>query len=299
MKNLQPLLLAVARQALTLMFSAIAAFVAWHIYSYYISAPQTRDGKIRADVVALATEVSGRVSEVHVRDNQQVQRGQVLFVLDRDRLANALERADAAVALAAERSRSARREASRYGGLVGVASDQDIAARRTQAEEAAASHRQAIAERDLARLNLESATVRSPVNGTISNFSLRPGTYASAGQPLVSIVDSESYHVAGYFEETKLPRIHPGAPVQVHVMGEAATLRGHVVGLARGIDDRERVTANGTLLANVNPTFTWIRLAQRIPVRVELDEIPEGMAMIAGRTATVTLIEDDSQGRAP
>lgn len=96
-----------------------------------------------------------------------------------------------------------------------------------------------------------------------------------------------------------MPRIHPGAPVQVHVMGEAATLRGHVAGLAPGIDDRERVTANGTLLANVNPTFTWIRLAQRIPVRVELDEIPEGMAMIAGRTATVTLIEDDSQGRTP
>ena len=289
MNRLQKTLLGLARQGISLMFTAIAAFAVWHLYSYHVRAPQTRDGKIRADVVALGSEVSGRVARVDVHDNQKVERGQLLFELDADRLANAVAHAEANLASARARWQAARREAARYRTLSGLAAQQDIDDRANQAALAEAAYRQALAELALARLDLRSAAVRSPVNGVVSNLTLRPGTYARAGEPLVSIVDSDSFHVAGYFEETKLARIAPGAEAIVHVMGEPVELKGHVSGIAPGIEDRERSTAGGTLLANVNPTFSWVRLAQRVPVRVAIDRLPEGMRLVSGMTATVVL----------
>jgi RND family efflux transporter MFP subunit len=273
----------------TLALACIGALVLWHLYDYYTYAPQTRDGKIRADVVPLAADVSGQVAAVYVRDNQAVRRGQLLFLVDRERLANALVRADAAVDTAKANMVAAEREDRRYRALVGVVSTQDVDTRRSSAESARASHRQALADRDLARINLTRAEVRAPVNGTITNFSLRAGTYATASQPVMAIVDSDSFYVAGYFEETKLGQIHDGSRVTIRVMGEDRPIRGHVAGLAAGIDDRERTTASGTLLANVNPTFSWVRLAQRVPVRIAIDRVPKGLTLIAGRTVTVTL----------
>src|SRR3546814_4726711 len=89
-------------------------------------------------------------------------------------------------------------------------SDLDRDTRRAAAEEARARLSQAIADRDLARINLERAEVRSPVNGIVTNFQLRRGIYANAGQPVMTLVDSDSFYVSGYFEETKLGHIHEG-----------------------------------------------------------------------------------------
>jgi RND family efflux transporter MFP subunit len=285
----RPRLAQTLKVLLTLAVACLGALVLWHLYNYYTYAPQTRDGKIRADVVPMAADVSGQVTAVYVHDNQLVRKGQLLFLVDRERLANAVARADAAVGTARANMAAADREDRRYRGLVGVVASQDIDTRRSNAESARAAYAQALADRDLARINLKRAAVRSPVNGSITNFSLRPGAYATASQPVMAIVDSDSFYVAGYFEETKLGGIHPGSRVTVRVMGDDRPLGGHVVGLAAGIDDRERTTASGTLLANVNPTFSWVRLAQRVPVRVAIDRIPPGMTLIAGRTVTVTL----------
>jgi len=274
---------------LTLALALLGALVLWHLYDYYTYAPQTRDGKIGADVVPLASDVSGQVTAVYVRDNEVVKKGQLLFLVDRERLANALARADAAVGTARANMMAAEREDRLYRRLAGVVSGQDIDTRRSAAEEARAAYSQALADRDLARINLQRAEVRAPVNGVITNFSLRPGTYATASQPVMAIVDSDSFYVAGYFEETKLAHIRDGAPVTIRVMGENRPIKGHVAGLAAGIDDRERTTASGTLLANVNPTFSWVRLAQRVPVRIAIDRVPPGLTLIAGRTVTVTL----------
>ncbi len=277
------------KPAITLVVASLAALVLWHLYAYYTYAPQTRDGKIRADVVPLAADVSGRIEEVHIRDNQVVHRGDLLFSVDRARLANAVERADAAVATARATMDAADRENRRYAGLADVVTGQQRDDRRSTAEEARARYAQAVADRNLARINLERSQVRSPVNGIVTNFSLRPGSYATAGSPVLALVDSDSFYVAGYFEETKLSHVHEGAHATIRVMGEDVTLRGHVAGLSAGIDDRERTTAAGTLLANVNPTFSWVRLAQRVPVRIAIDDVPKGFNLIAGRTATVTL----------
>jgi len=274
---------------LTLVLAGLGALVLWHLYDYYTYAPQTRDGRVRADVVPLAADVTGRVTGVFVRDNQPVRRGQLLFVVDRERLANAVARADAAIGTARANLVAAEREDRRYRGLAGVVSSQDIDTRRSAAESARAAYAQALADRDLAKINLDRAEVRAPVNGIITNFSLRPGAYATASAPVMAIVDTDSFYIAGYFEETKLGQIREGSRVTIEMMGDSRPLRGHVAGLAAGIDDRDRTTANGTLLANVNPTFSWIRLAQRVPVRIAIDKVPPGLTLIAGRTVTVSL----------
>jgi multidrug resistance efflux pump len=143
---------------------------------------------------------------------------------------------------------------------------------------------------DTAKLNLERSTVKAPVNGVITNFSLQPGSYVSAGSAVSALVDSDSYYVDGYFEENKLDRIKLGDEVHIGLMGTSEMLEGHVVGIAAGIADRERSDSSGSL-ANVNPTFSWVRLAQRIPVRVALDDVPAGTVLVAGRTASVNIIE--------
>ena len=144
--------------------------------------------------------------------------------------------------------------------------------------------------RDLARRNLERTTVTATVDGTVTNMELRPGDYAVAGKPLMALVDADSLHVDGYFEETKLDRVHVGDRAEVLLMGQSRPMFGRVESIAMGIADRER-GLNGDLLANVNPTFNWVRLAQRIPVRIVLDEIPPDVHLVVGRTATVQIIE--------
>ncbi|GLR25632.1 efflux RND transporter periplasmic adaptor subunit [Limnobacter litoralis] len=279
----------IVRYSITLLLVLAAAAVVWHLYDYYTYAPQTRDGKIRADVVAVAADVSGRVDAVHVKDNQIVHKGDVLFTVDRARLHSAVELAQAQVATAQAALRAAQRENTRYAELKGVVSAQQVDTRQSAFEEAQAQYKLAIANRDLAELNLSRTDVVAPVNGVVTNLTLRPGAYAAAGQPMLAIVDSDSFYIDGYFEETKLSHIHQGDAAIIKVMGESKDIEGHVASLSAGIDDRERSSAAGTMLANVNPTFSWIRLAQRVPVRVAIDKVPKGLNLIAGRTASVIL----------
>jgi RND family efflux transporter MFP subunit len=281
------------RVAVTLVVVAIASVVGWQLWVYYMDEPWTRDGVVRADVVGVAPDVSGLVSEVLVRDNQTVRKGEVLFRIDKDRFTIALRQADAALRVQRARLQQAAREQERYQSLSNVEvskqkQEQVVAA----AEEAGAAYQQAMADRSLAQLNLDRSDVIAPVNGTISNFEMRPGDYVTAGRAVAALVDSGTLYVAGYFEETKLPRIHPGDPASVRLMGESTVLHGHVQSIAGGIQDRERQTGSG-LLASVNPTFSWVRLAQRIPVRVQIDDPPPEVRLLPGRTASVWI------GRSP
>lgn len=143
----------------------------------------------------------------------------------------------------------------------------------------------------LAQLNLKRSAVIAPNDGTLSNFELKAGNYVKVGQAVAALIDREQMYVVGYFEETKLDKIYVGAPASVQLMGSSETYKGHVQGVASGIEDRERTSTNG-LLANVNPTFSWVRLAQRVPVKIVLDEVPhDQLAFVAGRTATVHIID--------
>jgi multidrug resistance efflux pump len=278
------------RLAPTALMVLLALWTGYKLWDYYMDAPWTRDGHVRADVVPVAPDVSGFVAEVLVRDNQQVQRGDVLFRIDRARYEIALKQAEAVQEGKRAMLDNANADLKRYSALTpGVVvstqrMDQVVA---TQGS-AQAAYDQSVADVALAKLNLERSEVRASVNGIVTNMELRPGTYLTPGKGVMALLDSDTLHVQGYFEETKLQRIHLGDAVNVQLMGSHHMLRGRVESIAAGIEDRDR--SNGqTLLANVNPTFNWVRLAQRVPVRIALDRAERG-ELVAGSTATVEVL---------
>jgi multidrug resistance efflux pump len=277
------------RPALTLLIAAAALVAGRALWNYYEDAPWTRDGRVRADVVTIAPDVSGLVSEVTVRDNQTVKRGDVLFRIDPERFELALAQADAALGNRKAQMDEAEREATRYQRLTELSVSKETQEQRlTNAESAEAAYRQAVADRAVAELNLRRSVVRSPVDGTVTNVMLEPGDYAVTGKGVMALVDSATLRIEGYFEETKLPKIHKGDRAQIRLMGERQILTGHVQSIAAGIADRER-TDSPDLLADINPTFNWVRLAQRVPVRIKPDKVPPGVDLVLGRTATVTI----------
>jgi RND family efflux transporter MFP subunit len=287
----------ILRFGLTAVAVVAAVAVGMHLWAYYMDAPWTRDGHVRADVVQVAPDVSGFVTDVLVHDNQRVQRGDVIFRIDRARFELALRQADAIVAGRRASLDQANADLNRYRALTDLATSQQKQEQvlATQ-QEAQASYDQAVADRGVAQLNLDRSEVHASVNGIITNMDLRPGAYVTAGHGVMALVDTDTLRVEGYFEETKLSRIHVGDPVRIRLMGDARPLTGHVESIAAGIEDRDR--SQGTnLLANVNPTFNWVRLAQRVPVRIVLDDIPDRALLVTGRSATVEVI--DRRGTSP
>jgi len=284
-----------ARLALTVTAVAAAVVVAINLWAYYVEAPWTRDGRVRADIVQVAPDVSGLTAEVLVRDNQKVRRGDVLFRIDRARFVLALQEADAVVSGRRAALDEATSDLRRYRMLttdaVSQQKQEQVWATQLQAQ---AAYDQAVVDRAVAQLNLDRTEVRAAVNGLISNMDLRPGAYVTAGKGVMALVDSDTLHVEGYFEETKLPRIHVGDSVDVRLMGDREKLAGRVESIAGGIEDRDR-TDGANLLANVNPTFNWVRLAQRVPVRILLDPVQERAALLVGRSATVEVVEAKSR----
>lgn len=277
------------RFLVTLLIVAVAAIVAWQLWIYYMQDPWTRDGRVRADVVEVAPDVSGLVAQVSVHDNQAVRTGDPMFQIDPVRFTVALQDANAVVARDQAALDEATRDARRYDALSGnavssVTRDQS----NTQVLEAQAQLDEAKADLATAALNLQRATVRASVDGIVTNFSMRPGDYVTTGNAVAALVDTDSIYVDGYFEETKLPRIKIGDTARVMLLGGGGTIEGHVQSIDAGITDNER-TASPNLLADVNPTFTWVRLAQRVPVRIAIDHVPPGTRLIAGLTATVVI----------
>jgi RND family efflux transporter MFP subunit len=280
-----------ARLLVTLAALALAALVAWQLWDYYMQAPWTRDGTIRADTVDLAPDVSGPVVAVFVQDNQPVHAGDPLFEIDPARFQLAQAQADANAAKTKAAMEDAEHTASRYAGLSNNAvSGQSRDQSNSVALEAEADYAEAQANQAIAALNLQRTTVRATVNGIVTNFSVRPGDYATAGSPVIAIVDTDSLYVDGYFEETKLSRIALGDAARITLLDGAPPLTGHVTGIAAAITDAER-TASPTLLADVNPTFTWVRLARRVPVRIALDHVPPHTILVAGMTCTVAITQ--------
>jgi RND family efflux transporter MFP subunit len=280
----------VGRVLVTLSVVVLAIVGARWLWIHYNVEPWTRDGRVRADIVQVSPDVSALVTEVRVKNNENVKKGDVLFVLDRPRFELALRQAEASVASAEVSLAQAKRESERNRNLKDLATTEQVEEGQSKVDQLVAQLNSARVQRDLARLNLDRTTVRSPVNGIVTNVELQPGDYASAGRQVLALVDTDTIHVDGYFEETKLPSIRVGDRALVHIMGIKAELPGTVESIDAGIEDRER-SASPTNLANVNPTFSWVRLAQRIPVRIKLDATGRDIRLIAGRTATVSIVD--------
>jgi multidrug resistance efflux pump len=280
------------RVLLTLILLVAAGLLSYDMASYYLYSPWTRDARIRANVVTVAPSVSGHVVDIRVRNDQFVHKGDVLFVIDPEGYRIAL--ADAEATLAARHAQHLmlvdqyeRRSKLAPGYSITVEALDNA---RRQSETAAANDQQAIASRDNAALNVRRTEVRASVNGFITNLNLAKGTYATQGKGVMALIDSDSYRVEAYFEETKIPHIKPGGSAEIYLMDGSPALQGTVSSIARGITDQDNKDGP-QLLSSVNPTFTWVRLAQRIPVTLHLAHVPPGVLISAGMTCTVVMKE--------
>jgi multidrug resistance efflux pump len=290
-------LLGLARGIATLAIAFVALLIALVIWGYYVSAPWTRDGAVRVQVASVAPQVSGQIAQLLVGDNQYVHKGDVLYVIDPfdfkvALLADKAQLQQKAADLQVKQMQSIRRQ--QLSSLATTPEEQQTyAGAAVQAKAAFDFARQQLAQ---AEINLRRTTVLSPVNGYVTNLLMRVGDYAHAGSANVSIIDTDSYWIDGYFEETKMARICIGDRVEARLLGYSLPILGHVASVTRGIGvSNAAVGPQG--LPNVDPVYTWVRLAQRVPVRIAVDSVPPGVPLVSGMTATVTVKDADGADR--
>ena len=274
---------------ITLGTVALAALLSWLMWSVYMGTPWTRDGTVRVYVVKMAPEVVGRVVELPVADNQFVHKGDLLMVIDPKDYVIAVRQGEAAVQQAKADWDNKQAESNRRQKLNDLAvTEEEQQTYASSALGAQAAYQQALANLDHARVNLERTKIFSPVNGYVTNLLTQLGDYATVGQRIISVVDTDSFWVDGYFEETNLEKIREGDPATIKLIGYGQVVHGHVSGVARAIDVLN-AQSDSAGLASVNPIFTWVRLAQRVPVRIHIDQVPAGVRLVAGMTATVQI----------
>jgi RND family efflux transporter MFP subunit len=275
---------------ITLVTVGLAVPLSGTMWKEYMAAPWTRDGTVRVYVITMASEVAGRIVSRPVADNQYVHKGDLLLTIDPTDYRIAVSLAEAGVRQAQINARIAAKEATRRQELIDLAAVAVEQQQRFAAQAAAADAQlqQALANLAQARVNLERTQIRSPADGWITNLLANPGDYAHIGQSEMSVVDADSYWVDGYFEETKFHKIYVGDAAKIKLMGYEQILHGRVSGVARAISV-PNAQPNQQGVATVNPIFTWVRLAQRIPVHIHIDAVPDGVVLVAGMTATVQI----------
>ena len=270
----------------TLLILALAIWIGRLLWIHYMDTPWTRDGRVRADVINVAADVSGVVIDVPVKDNQPVKKGDLLMQIDPDHYQLAVKQAEALVASRKatwdmRKVNAARRKD--MDALVISAENREDAS--NVANSAQADYQLAVAQLEAAQLNLQRTKVLAAVDGYVTNLNVHRGDYARIGEAKMAVVDKNSFWVYGFFEETKLPHVKVGDPADMQLMS-GEVMKGHVESIARAIYDRDNPESR-ELIADVNPTFNWVRLAQRVPVRIHLDNVPDSVVLAAGITCTV------------
>ena len=277
----------------TLLVLALAIWIGRTLWEHYMNTPWTRDGRVRADIINVAADVNGYVVGVPVKDNQLVKKGDVLLEIDPEHYQIVVKQAQSLVA-----SRKATWEMRKVNAHRRADMDNLVISRENRddasniADSALADYQHALAQLDAAQLDLKRTKVLATVDGYVTNLNVHRGDYARVGDPKMAVIDKDSFWVYGFFEETKLPHIRVGDKADLQMMS-GEVLKGHVESISRGIYDRDNPESR-ELVADVNPTFNWVRLAQRVPVRIHIDEIPDGFLLAAGTTCTVIV----DQGKA-
>ena len=278
----------------TLLILALAIWIGRLLWIHYMDTPWTRDGRVRADVINVAADVSGVVIDVPVKDNQPVKKGDLLMQIDPEHYQLAVKQAEAMVASRKAtwemRKVNANRRKDMDALVISAESREDASNVATSAQ---ADYQLAIAQLDAAKLNLQRTKVLAAVDGYVTNLNVHRGDYARIGEAKMAVVDQNSFWVYGFFEETKLPHVRIGDPADMQLMS-GEVMKGHVESIARAIYDRDNPESR-ELIADVNPTFNWVRLAQRVPVRIHLDQVPEGVVLAAGITCTV-IVNPETEG---
>ena len=280
---------AMLRTTATLLILAVALLAATLIWDYYVTAPWTRDGSVRVQVANVAPQVSGQITEIRAVDNQYVHEGDVLYVIDPFDFQVALDTAKAQLREKAADLQVKRMQAERRQHLTNLSTtpeeQQLFVGSATQAQGAFDAAQRQVAQADI---NLKRTLIRSPVNGYVTNLLMRVGDYAHAGATNISVIDADSYWIDGYFEETKMAHICIGDRAEAELMGYRDPIIGRVESVTRGISVSNAAPSTQGL-PNVDPVYTWVRLAQRVPVRIRITHVPAGVPLVSGMTATVTI----------
>jgi multidrug efflux pump subunit AcrA (membrane-fusion protein) len=207
----------------------IAFLLAYALWWHYLRSPWTRDGRVRAEVVNVASQIAGQVTQLYVLDNQTVKKGDPLFEIEPVDYKLALDQAEATVQSRQLDLTIAQQDSERRQKLgIEAVSAEERNTSKSNAQVALAAYQAAVATRDQAKVNLGRTKILSPVNGYVTNLTLRVGDYATPGQTKLTLVDSDSFWIVGYFEETKLPRIHEGDYAHIRLMGWHQEIAGHV-----------------------------------------------------------------------
>ena len=279
----------------TLLILAVAVLAGLVIWDYYVTAPWTRDGAVRVQVADVAPQVSGQITEIRVVDNQYVHQGDVLYVIDPFDFQVALDMDKAQLRQKAADLQVKRMQAERRQHLTNLSTtpeeQQLYVGNATQARAAFDAAQQQVEQADI---NLKRTQVRAPVNGYVTNLLMRVGDYAHAGATNISVIDADSYWIDGYFEETKMAHICIGDRAEAELMGYRDPIVGRVQSVTRGISVSNAAPSTQGL-PNVDPIYTWVRLAQRVPVRIRITHVPDGVPLVSGMTATVTIRDADAQ----
>jgi RND family efflux transporter MFP subunit len=283
------------KTAATLLIVALAVLAALIIWDFYVTAPWTRDGRVRVQVAGIAPQVSGQIKEIRIVDNQYVRQGDVLYVIDPFDFQVALDTAKAQLRQAAADLQVKRLQAERRQHLSDLATtpeeQQLFVGNAIQAQAIFDAAQQQVARADI---NLKRTQVRSPVNGYVTNLLLRVGDFANTGTTNISVIDADSYWIDGYFEETKMAHVCIGDRAEAALMGYRDPIVGRVETVTRGISVSNAAPSTQGL-PSVDPVYTWVRLAQRVPVRIRITDVPPGVPLVSGMTATVTIRHDEAR----
>ncbi|MEH0741056.1 HlyD family secretion protein [Vibrio cholerae] len=284
------------RYFITLMLVLSAGTVIANFYHIYTQNPWTRDGRVSAHIISITPRVTGQVTQVHIADNSEVKQGDLLFEID-DSLYQAAyhkalasqAQAQAALDKAINEEKRAQQLQTRTPGSVPILTLNNL----TNAVESARANlalTNAVVEE--AGLNLQYTKVYASTDGFITNLQLRVGSQVVANTPVVALIDAHSFWVEGYFKETDLEGVDPLDKAYVTLLTDSdQVLEAKVKSIGYGIAKQDGLTGS-ELLPNVNPNFQWIRLAQRIPVKVTLNQLPEDIQLRVGMTASIKIIKE-------
>ncbi|HBI10665.1 p-hydroxybenzoic acid efflux pump subunit AaeA [Franconibacter pulveris] len=285
-----------SRTAITLVLVILAFIAIFRAWVYYTESPWTRDARFSADVVAIAPDVAGLVTAVNVHDNQLVKKGQVLFTIDQPRYQKALEEAEADVAYYDALAGEKRREAGRRNRLgIQAMSREEIDQSNNVLQTVLHQLAKAQATRDLAKLDLERTVIRAPADGWVTNLNVYAGEFITRGSTAVALVKQNTFYVLAYMEETKLEGVRPGYRAEITPLGSNSVLHGTVDSVAAGVTNASS-TRDDKGMASVDSNLEWVRLAQRVPVRIHLDQ-QAGNLFPAGTTATVVITGEKDRDR--
>ncbi|MGR5078633.1 HlyD family secretion protein [Photobacterium swingsii] len=284
------------RYLLTLILVVTASVILYSHYLTYIQNPWTRDGQVRAYVIQITPRVTGQIKKMYIEDNAQVKKGEVLFEIDdsvyKNNLNKALASQKQAIALLNKAKNEERRSLNLIKRTPGAIPTLTLNNLHNAVETAQANVFAANAQIDAAQLDLTFTRITAPTDGYITNLNHRVGSQVVANTPVVALIDQNSFWIEGFFKETDLQNVNPKDKTLVTLMmHDDQPLKGEIQSIGYGIAKQDGSTGNA-LLPNVNPNFQWIRLAQRIPVKVHLKQMPQHLQLRVGMTASIKIIKD-------